>query len=161
LNPLSGENNRFIKRGITVKKHLGIILMVCVVLIGLTISTHAQNAPAAIPVDVPGTNIIFMNLRVPIGNLDLYASRELIWERIFQALSPGLEEGNPLNGESVWVDQPKYGNPKIYIDEVMIIEVDSKHASLNRTTAAKLAQLWAKNLALALDKWAEINRRIV
>lgn len=141
------------------------MLLIAMCFVGLGAVTFAEEAaePASestpmLAVDVPGTGIVFMRIRVPVGDMTVYEYRDLIWQRLSDALRPGLEAGQPLNGEAVRIVIPDEGNPQIYVADHLIVEVDENHASLNQSTQVALAEVWAANLALALDRWAWINR---
>jgi len=140
------------------------ILLLALTVLGLGAAAFAQEdqapgvEPKVLAVDVPGTGIIFMRLRVAPPGMTLYEYRDLIWQRIADALRPGLESGQLLDGKAVTIKFPKDGNPQIYIGEHLIVEVDKEHAILNGSTQKGLAEVWAANLALALDRWAYINR---
>lgn len=140
------------------KKSISMLLIVLFVL-GLGAFASAQEgAPQTLAVDVPGTGMVFMRLRVAQGDMSLIQTREVIWQRLAEALSPGLESGQLLNGASVTIRLPKGGNPQIYVADQLIVEVDKEHATLNNSNQAALAEVWAANLSLALDRWAHINR---
>lgn len=141
-----------------------LLIAMCVVGLGAVVSAQeaaapaSESAPTVLAVDVPGTGIVFMRVRVPVGDMTLYEYRELIWQRLADALRPGLEAGQPLNGEAVRLVIPEEGNPQIFVADHLIVEVDEEHATLNQSTQVALAEVWAANLALALDRWAWINR---
>lgn len=143
------------------RKAVSILLVsLCVLGMSTFISANevAEGAPQTLAVDVPGTGMVFMRLRVTQDDMSLIQMRELIWERLAAALSPGLESGQPLNGDAVTVRFPKDARPAIFVDDHLIVEVDAKHAALNESTQEALAEVWAANLSLALDRWAHINR---
>lgn len=138
-------------------------LLILLLLLSVTVFVSAQEQPVVSPplaVDVPGTGIIFMRLRVPVGGMSLFEMRDLIWERLTAALRPGLESGEPLDGTAVSIRFPEGKDPQIFVGEHLIVEVDREHALVNQSTQEALAEVWASNLALALDRWAEINRAL-
>ena len=142
------------------KKTVSMMLLValCVLSLGAFVSAEEGATPQTLAVDVPGTGMIFMRLRVAPEDMSLVELRELIWERLSNALSPGLESGELLTGDAVTVRFPKDADPQIYVGDHLIIEVDKNHATLNQSNQEALAEVWAANLALALDRWAHINR---
>lgn len=138
----------------------GVLLLTLFTLSGTALASG--EAPlvlqGSVAVDVPGTNVVFMRLRAPQGELDVYAVRDLIWERLAVALAPGIEAGAPLDGRAVSVRVPAVGSPGVYVADQLIVEVDELHAAINQSSPEALAEVWAGNLALALDRWAQINR---
>lgn len=142
------------------------VLLIAMCFVGLGAVAMAEEAaqpatemaPTVLAVDVPGTGIVFMRVRVSVGDMTIYEYRELIWQRLADALRPGLEAGQPLDGSAVRIVVPEKGDPQIYVADHLIVEVDEKHAALNQSTQIALAEVWAANLALALDRWAWINR---
>lgn len=139
------------------------IILVALLIFGVSGYVMAQDSTLqTLAVDVPGTGMVFMRLRVPHDGLSLLETRELIWERISDALRPGLEEGQLLDGQSVRVVIPEdeTDDPQVFIADQLIIEVDEEHAALNNSSRAGLAEVWAANLELALDRWARINQPI-
>lgn len=141
-----------------------LMIAVCIVVLSAAFvaaqtETQASGSELSVlAVDVPGTGIVFMRLRVAPEGMSLLQLRDLIWQRISDALRPGLERGQPLDGSAVRVVVPEDGDPEIYIGDHFIIAVDKEHAAINGSTQTGLAEVWAANLALALDKWAHINR---
>lgn len=138
------------------------LLLVVIALLTTGVIASAQEAAAVSPqvlaVDVPGTGMIFMRVRVPHIDMTLVETRELIWQRLADVLSPGLESGELLNGNAVKVRVPKDEDPQILVADQLIFAVDKDHAALNNSSQVALAEVWAANLALALDRWAYINR---
>lgn len=127
----------------------------------LLIAVSALAGAEAVDVDVPGTNMVWMRIRVALPGLTAYEYRDLIHERIADALAPGFAAGEPLTGAAVRVAASEGGAaPAVYIGDVMIVEVDAAHARIHGSTQEGLARRWAAQLAEALDVWAEINRRL-
>lgn len=115
-----------------------------------------QAAPEMLPVDVPGTNIVFMNVRVAEPGLTLFETRALIWKRLTEAFALAEAEGLGIDGSSVQVEVGE-GDPRILVAGQLIVSVDATHAAINGTTQEGLASVWAANLARALDRWAQIH----
>ncbi|MBO2520601.1 MAG: hypothetical protein LOD85_05920 [Clostridia bacterium] len=126
--------------------------------LGTTLTAAAQDGTVArLPVDVPGTNVVFMSVRWAPPGQTLYDVRAEIWKRLVEVLAQAERSGVPVSGQSVSVELPEDGDPRILVNGMLIVEVDARHAELNLTTQEGLAQVWAANLARALDRWAEIN----
>lgn len=126
---------------------------------GIAISAAASAAAQveALPVDVPGTNIVFMSVRAAEPGQTLHEARALIWKRLVEAFAAAEQTGARIDGGSVSVVVPENGDPQILVGGMLVVEVDAIHAAINGTTQEGLARVWAANLARALDRWAEIN----
>lgn len=133
--------------------------LVLAVLVALAVSVAAaanEAEPAMLPVDVPGTNIVFMNVRVPEPGVSLFETRALIWKRLVEAFALAEAEGLRINGSLVQVELGE-GDPRILVAGQLVVSVDATHAAINGTTQEGLAAVWAANLARALDRWAEVH----
>lgn len=117
-----------------------------------------EGAPDRLPVDVPGTNVVFMNVRVAEPGLDLYQTRASIWKRLVEALAAAEARGESLDGRSVSVEAQDGADPRIMVAGQLIVTVDPAHAAINGTSQEELAAVWAANLRRALDRWAELHR---
>lgn len=133
------------------------VLAVALVLGGSLTLSAQEGAPVYLPVDVPGTNIVFMNVRVAQPGLTLYETRALIWKRLSEAFAQAEAEGTKIDGRSIEVDLAPSGDPRILVAGRLIVAVDAAHAAINGTTQEALAEIWADRLARALDRWAEIH----
>jgi len=137
---------------------LGVALLL---VIGATVSAAASEAAPgeALPVDVPGTNIVFMSVRAAAPGQTLHEARAMIWKRLVEAFAVSDQTGARVDGRAVSVVVPETGDPRILVNGMLIVEVDAAHAAINGTTQEGLARVWAANLSRALDRWAEINQR--
>lgn len=131
------------------------VLAVLIVAVA-ALSVSANEAPEILPVDVPGTNIVFMNVRVAEPGLTLYETRALVWKRLTEAFALAQAEGDTIDGRSVTIEVDG-DDPRILVAGQWIVSVDATHAAVNGTTQEELAAIWAANLARALDRWAEIH----
>lgn len=129
-------------------------LLLIVLAMGVSMAEVNASSDIVLNVDVPGTNVIFMRVRAPQGNLDPYEVRAEIWKRLTEVLN----HDKAINGSSVSVAYPEDGNPRILVKATVIVDVDAVHAAINGSSQEDLAKVWAEKLALALDRWAEINR---
>lgn len=141
-------------------RRIAVLCVATLLVIGFALSAAAADTGAveALPVDVPGTNIVFMRVRAAAPGQTLYEARALIWKRLVEAFALAERTGAAIDGRSVSVVIPETGNPQILVNGMLIVEVDAVHAALNGTTQEGLARVWADNLSRALDRWAEINR---
>lgn len=133
-----------------------LVLAMLLALVASVVASANQAEPAVLPVDVPGTNIVFMNVRVPQPGLTLYETRALIWKRLVEAFAVAEAEGLRIDGSAVQLELGD-GDPRILVAGQVVVTVDATHAAINGTTQEGLAAVWAANLARALDRWAEIH----
>lgn len=141
------------------KRHIVACVVAAVLALASALPALAQEGdPEWLPVDVPGTNIVFMNVRVPQPGLDLYQTRAMIWKRLVEAFAAAEAAGETIDGSSVTVVVEEGADPRILVAGHLIVEVDPVHAAINGSTQEDLAGVWAANLRRALDRWAELHR---
>lgn len=141
------------------KRHIVACVVAAVLALASALPALAQEGdPEWLPVDVPGTNIVFMNVRVPEPGLDLYQTRAMIWKRLVEAFAAVEAAGETIDGDLVTVEAEEGADPRILVGGHLIIAVDPFHAAINGSTQEDLAAVWAANLRRALDRWAELHR---
>ena len=123
-------------------------LFVALLVLGGSLPGLANQAmPQFLPVDVPGTNIVFMNVRVAHPGLTLHETRAIVWKRLVDVFAQAVEDGARIDGRSVEVEAVQGGDPRILVAGQLIVSVDATHAAINGTTQLELAAIWAANLA--------------
>lgn len=112
-----------------------------------------------IPVDIPGTGVNFFLYRYE-GPIIPYQEINAIWANLSSAFSQWVNEGQDpraLTGDNVQVLIDETGKVEIYIKNQFIVKVDEYHAKLNKATPVQLAEKWAENLRLGVEKFVAIN----
>lgn len=135
-------------------KPLGAALLV-VLFVGLAASAQVNS----LPVDVPGTNELFFQIRYE-GTEPPYAKAHQIWNRLNQVFFRWVDESqdpNALGSEDVTVSQTAAGHPAIFLKDTLVVEVDEFHAQYNRATPAQLADMWAANLRKGVTAFVQTN----
>ena len=129
------------------RKHkvLQLVLLSMVLALVLTAFAHAQGYP----VDLAGVTIL--RVRFPASGYDAQERMMIVYERLIDALGYyGRDSGPEL--ENIQVVSH---SPALYIGERIFFTVDEDHAVYNGTSPMALAERWAENLRLAIQKYAE------
>lgn len=111
------------------------------------------------PIDIPGTNVLFFNLRYEGTTLPFELINE-IWERINDVFITWVENGqNPaeLTADDVTIGKTTDGEVAIFLKGSLIVIVDEFHARINKTTPQKLAEVWANNLKEGVEIFVKNN----
>lgn len=133
-----------------------------VVLLVAVLSATALAQSKGIPVDVPGTGVLFFTYRYE-GNVPPYDAVNTIWTNlntVFTAWVDAGQDPSALTGKDVQIKTDAAGNVSLYVKDQFIVEVDAYHAAANKSTKAQLAEKWAANLRRGVEAFVKINEPI-
>jgi hypothetical protein len=131
--------------GLRKHKVLLLVLFSMVLALVLTAFAHAQGYP----VELAGVTVL--RVRFPASGYDAEERMMIAYERLIDALGYYGRDSSP---ELVNI-QLVSNSPAIYVGEKLFFTVDEDHAAYNGTTPMALAERWADNLRLAIQKYAE------
>ena len=133
-----------------------------VVLLVAVLSAAALAQSKGIPVDVPGTGVLFFTYRYE-GNVPPYDAVNTIWTNlntVFHSMG-GRWPGPLCPHRQRCADQDRCsGQCQLVCEGSFIVEVDAYHAAANKATKAQLAEKWAANLRRGVEAFVKINEPI-
>lgn len=115
-------------------------LMVCLVVV-LVLGCYSSTM--ADPGDFTLGDKLVLRFRAPLGNMTIPERVDALTEAVLPLLSPDSFDVNLLK-----IDESKIVT--IRYDNRLLLTVDEKTASLNKLTPLQLANIWHKNLSLAI-----------
>lgn len=109
--------------------------------------TAVLAAPAAAALgDVVAGGMLILRIRAEAGGLSIEQRAMIVEQRITEALSKLRPTAQAITIRTV------NAQPAIFVGDIMIITVDANHARLNGSTQQALAEIWLRNLQVALPK---------
>lgn len=114
--------------------------------ISLVLLTLLSSPAAAEVGDVVVGGVLVLRIRAEAGGMSVQQRAIIVEQRITNVLSKVRPTPQAITVRMVG------GQPAIFAGEIMIITVDANHARLNGTTPRSLAEVWARNLRVALPK---------
>ena len=133
-----------------------------VVLLVAVLSAAALAQSKGIPVDVPGTGVLFFTYRYE-GNVPPYDAVNTIWTNlntVFTAWVDAGQDPSALTAKDVEIRTDAAGDVALYVKGQFIVEVDAYHAEQNKATKAQLAEKWAANLRKGIEVFVTLNKPI-
>lgn len=115
-------------------------------LVALLALALVPRPAAAAAGDVVVGGILVLRIRTEAGGLSAAERAVIVEQRITDALSKAQ-----FSPETVVVRRVN-GDPAIFVGSTLIVTVDVNHARLNGTRPELLAEMWARNLRVALPK---------
>ncbi|MGH2452684.1 MAG: hypothetical protein ACRDF5_02830 [bacterium] len=119
-------------------------LTIAVIALGLT-AVLAAPAAAALG-DVVAGGMLILRIRAEAGGMSIEQRTMIVEQRITEALSKLRPTAQAITIRTV------NAQPAIFVGDIMIITVDANHARLNGSTQQALAEIWLRNLQVALPK---------
>jgi len=109
--------------------------------------TAVLAAPAAAALgDVVAGGMLILRIRAEAGGMSIEQRAMIVEQRITNALSKLRPTAQAITIRTV------NAQPAIFVGDIMIITVDANHARLNGSTQQALAEVWLRNLQVALPK---------
>ncbi|MGI6037284.1 MAG: hypothetical protein ACOYD6_03545 [Limnochordia bacterium] len=128
------------------KKSVVIGLVLVCLIMALTVTVMAQED---YPVELAGVTIL--RVRFPASGFDASERMHIAYERLIDAL--GYYDLN-LEPELVNI-RIQSNSPAIFIGDKLFFTVDEDHAVYNGAAPMVLAEKWAANLRLAIEKYLD------
>lgn len=113
-------------------------------LIALLLLAFVPRPALAAAGDVVVGGMLVLRIRTDAGGFSAAQRAVIVEQRITDALSKAQFSPGSV------VVQRVNGDPAIFVGNTLIVTVDANHARVNGTTPELLAEVWARNLRLAL-----------